>query len=59
MNAVEIAIVAVILFVIINGWNILNPKLDWNFETEERLLWYNDPFDHFTRKSIRLYRKKS
>jgi hypothetical protein len=43
---------------IVYVWSFISPKLDWNFETKERLLWYNDPFDHFTRKFIVLYKKK-
>lgn len=35
----------------------MNPKLDWNYETEERILWFNDPFNYGLRKSIVLYKK--
>ncbi len=47
-----------ILFLLIYCWFIIDPKLDWNYETGERLLWYNDPFGLYLRKSIVLYKKK-
>lgn len=34
----------------------VDPKLDYNYETEERILWYNDIFDNFTRKFVRLWK---
>jgi len=36
-------------------WHFLEPKLDWNYETGERILWYSDPFNYGYRKSIILY----
>lgn len=60
MNILDIITILVFLFIPIYLWIIINPKLDWNYETGERLLWYNDPFDLYfrSRKSIVLYRKK-
>lgn len=36
----------------------IDPKVDWNYETGDRLLWINDPFDHYRRKSFKLWRVK-
>lgn len=43
------------LFLLIYLWKTIDPKLDWNEETGERILWYNDPLDLCTRKSFTLF----
>lgn len=48
-----------ILLVLVFAWKHIDPKIDWNYETGERLLWYNDPFDIYRRKRIVLYVDKS
>lgn len=59
MQQIEWILLLLISFSSIFIWSIINPKLDWNYETDERILWYNDPFDNHTRKSIVIYKKKS
>lgn len=44
--------ILVILFLI----KELDPKLDYNYETGHRVLWYNDILSGFTRKFIKLWR---
>lgn len=34
----------------------VDPRLDYNYETEERILWYNDILNGFTRKFITLWK---
>lgn len=58
MESVELMFLLLILLLLIYAWKTIDPKLDWNYETEERILWYNDPFDCYKRKSIRLWRSK-
>jgi hypothetical protein len=36
----------------------INPKFDWNYETGEKLLWFNDPFDSLKRKAVTLWKTK-
>ena len=48
-----------ILCIVFYVWRVVDPKLDWNYETGERLLWYNDPFDIYSRKSVKLWTKKT
>ena len=33
----------------------IDPKIDWNYETGDRLLWYSNPFDNYRRTSVRLW----
>lgn len=58
MESVEIMFVLLILLLLIFAWKTVNPKLDWNYETGEKLLWYNDPFDLCKRKAVVLWRTK-
>jgi hypothetical protein len=58
MVSVELMFVILFAFLLILTWRTINPKLDWNYETGERLLWYNDPFDSCTRKAVTLWRVK-
>jgi hypothetical protein len=45
-----------ILFVLFVVTGVLtDPKLDINYETEERILWYTDPIDN-KRKFITLWK---
>lgn len=55
LYVIPVVVLAIVLFL---AWRAIDPKLDWNYETGERLLWYNDPFDVYYRKSIVLYTKK-
>lgn len=57
-TALIIFLFPIVIF-IIYCLRIINPKLDWNYETEEKILWYNDPFDHCIRKTIVVYKKKT
>ena len=41
---------------VIYGWIKINPKLDANYETKERILWYNDPLDFYARRHIVLWK---
>lgn len=36
----------------------VDPKIDFNTETGDYLLWYNDPSDQKIRKSIPLWKAK-
>lgn len=58
MESVELLFSLLFFFLLIYCWRVINPKLDWNYETDERLLWYNDPFDLYSRKSIVLFKKR-
>ena len=58
MESVELVFLLLVLFLLIFTWRTINPKFDWNYETGEKLLWYNDPFDSCTRKAVTLWRKK-
>jgi len=54
----ELAFLFLIFLVLCYGIARIDFKLDWNYETGERILWFNDPFDSCTRKFFVLYRKK-
>lgn len=54
-SLVTILLLLVIAFYV---FRVINPKFDWNTETHERLLWYNDPFDSCKRKAVNLGRVK-
>jgi hypothetical protein len=47
-----------ILFLLFYTYFKINPKMDINYETEDIILWYNDPFELFKRKPIRLWKVK-
>lgn len=40
-------------------WLKVAPKIDTNYITEEKILWYNDPFDFYVRKHIVLWKIKA
>lgn len=37
---------------------LLEPKLDWNYQTNERILWFNIPWEN-KRTFIVLYKRES
>lgn len=53
--------VYVLLFAIvaIYVYKIIDPKTDWNYETGDKLLWFNDPFDSCRRKAVTISKGKS
>lgn len=58
MESVELMFIIAVLFLLVFAWRTIDPKLDWNCETKEKLLWYNDPFDSYTRKPIVIWKSK-
>lgn len=52
MEALFSLLVIAIVYLLIR----MNPKLDNNYETKEKILWYNDPFSYYTRKHIVLWK---
>jgi hypothetical protein len=48
--------VLLLLLVLIFVYFKINPKFDWNYETGEKLLWFNDPFDSLRRKAVTLWK---
>lgn len=48
--------VLLLLFVLGFAFARINPKFDWNYETGEKLLWFNDPFDSLKRKAVTLWK---
>lgn len=58
MEAVELMSLILFILVAIFTYNKINPSLDWNYETGEKLLWFNNPFDSWKRKAIVLWKKK-
>lgn len=58
MESVELMFIIAVFLFLIFSWRTVNPKMDWNYETGERLLWYNDPFDSCERKSIVIWKNK-
>lgn len=50
--------VLLLLLVLIFVYFKINPKFDWNYETGEKLLWFNDPFDSLKRKAVTLWKTK-
>lgn len=59
IETVDVMIVIAVIFLFHFAYTKINPKLDWNYDTGERILWYNDPFDLCTRKAVILYKKKN
>ena len=59
MESVEMMFLLLAILVILFAYKRIDPKLDWNYETGERILWYNDPFDSCQRKAIILWKKKT
>jgi hypothetical protein len=53
----ELAIILLLLG-LIYVYNVINPQLDYNNVTNEKIIWFNDPFDCCTRKSIVLYKNR-
>lgn len=47
-----------VLALLVYTWKKINPILDYNTETEEEILWYNDPFNSCKRKFITLWKTK-
>lgn len=58
MNKIEIMGLVILLFLLIDLWFKINPKLDFNTETGDKLLWYNDITDSMKRKFTTLWRIK-
>ena len=54
----EVLFVLLLVVVVIYVYILIDPKLDWNYETSEKLLWFNDPFNSLKRKAVTLWRKK-
>lgn len=54
----SLLIVLLLLVVIFYVFTVINPKFDWNYETGEKLLWFNDPFDSLRRKAVTLWKTK-
>lgn len=51
-------ITAIILVLVIRAFiGIFEPNIDTNYETEEKILWFTDPFDK-RRKFITLWKTK-
>lgn len=46
-----------VLALFVYTWKKINPKIDYNTETEEHILWYSDPFNSCQRKFITLWKK--
>lgn len=59
MDTAELMFVLLIVFLLIFVWRYMNPKIDYNTETEHYLLWYNDPLDYGERKVITLWKRKT
>lgn len=57
MDTVEVMFIFLMVFLLFYVWFEINPKIDYNTETSEYLLWYNDPFDCKARKVITLWRR--
>lgn len=56
MEVVELVFLALIVFLLIFMYKVINPKIDINTETGHYILWYNDPFDIYARKAIQLWK---
>lgn len=54
----ELVLLLFLLLVFAFAIDKLKLKFDWNYETGELMLWYNDPFDIYMRKFTVIYRKK-
>jgi hypothetical protein len=54
----ESLLIMLLLLVLMYVLAVINPKFDWNYETGEKLLWFNDPFDSLKRKAVTLWKTK-
>jgi hypothetical protein len=59
MESVDLMFFILLLVVVIFAWQKINPKLDWNYQTGDKLLWFNDPFDSCQRKAITIWKRKT
>ncbi len=48
----QLIVLLLLLAIGIYVFRVIDPKIDWNYETGEKLLWYNDPFDSCKRKVV-------
>jgi hypothetical protein len=58
MESVDLMFFILLVVLVIFAYVRINPKLDWNYQTGDRLLWFNDPFDSCKRKAITIWRRK-
>lgn len=58
MKSVEVMFFLLVLFLLIYTWRIIDPKVDDNYETGEKLLWFNNPFNLCKRERITLWKKE-
>lgn len=56
MDSVTIIFSISLIVLTIHGLYKINPKLDVNNITNERILWYTDPSDFYTRKYVVLWK---
>ena len=59
MESVELMFIILLVLCLFFAWIKINPKLDWNYQTGDKLLWYNDPFDSCFRKAITIWKRKT
>ncbi len=59
VNIPECLLYVFLIFTLGYIYSKIDPKVDWNYETGDRLLWYNNPFDHYRRSSVKLWTTKN
>lgn len=54
--SISVVLIIILLFTLYTVFKQINIKFDWNYETGERLLWFNNPLNIYERKVIVLYK---
>lgn len=59
MESVDLMFSVLLVVLVIFTYVKIDPKLDWNYQTGDKLLWFNDPFDSCQRKAITIWKKRT